>query len=281
MAGDRVARRLGPLHRPGPRRPAGRRLRPRHPVARRRLHHDAGGRRPGDGCCLILVTPDARAHDEHLPGCVVAARARRHRPRRRSRRAAGRPTSRATCSTGPRPRTPSVPRPTSPTRPGARWRSRCRTCSASSATATPSASWSASHVDILFANDAEILALYEVDDFDGRGRRRPAPTARSPCSPAASWARSIVTPDEVVEVPASPSRPGRHHRRRRPVRRRLPVRPHPGQPLGDVRAARRHRRGRGHQPPRAPTASEPGRRSPSPSWVLIRPLARRRRQVAS
>ena len=43
-------------------------------------------------------------------------------------------------------------------------------------------------VDILFANEAEISSLYEVDDFDD-ALQQVAPTARSPRSPAARRAR--------------------------------------------------------------------------------------------
>jgi sugar/nucleoside kinase (ribokinase family) len=61
----------------------------------------------------------------------------------------------------------------------------------------------AGHVDILFANEAEILALYEVDDFD-----RAAEAVRADC-PLAVLTRSeagavIVTDDERVAVPAHP-----------------------------------------------------------------------------
>lgn len=59
------------------------------------------------------------------------------------------------------------------------------------------------HVDILFANEAEILALYEVDDFD-----RAVEKVRS-AGALAALTRSelgsvVVTADEVVEVPAHP-----------------------------------------------------------------------------
>jgi sugar/nucleoside kinase (ribokinase family) len=59
------------------------------------------------------------------------------------------------------------------------------------------------HVDILFANTAEICALYQVDDFDEALGR-----VRGHC-PLAVLTRSelgaaIVTPDEIIEVPAAP-----------------------------------------------------------------------------
>jgi sugar/nucleoside kinase (ribokinase family) len=59
------------------------------------------------------------------------------------------------------------------------------------------------HVDVLFANTAEILALYEVDDFDAaiEAVRRDCPLAVLTRSELGA---AIVTPDEVVEVPAKP-----------------------------------------------------------------------------
>jgi sugar/nucleoside kinase (ribokinase family) len=58
-------------------------------------------------------------------------------------------------------------------------------------------------VDVLFANEAEITSLYEVDDFDAavaevRGRCELACVTRS------EKGSVLVTADEVVEVPASP-----------------------------------------------------------------------------
>ena len=36
------------------------------------------------------------------------------------------------------------------------------------------------HVDLLFANEAEIMALYRTDDFDVAVERRPPPRCQSP-----------------------------------------------------------------------------------------------------
>ena len=44
-------------------------------------------------------------------------------------------------------------------------------------------------VDVLFANEAEITSLYEVDDVRRRAPARRSTTARSPRSPAARRAR--------------------------------------------------------------------------------------------
>ena len=59
------------------------------------------------------------------------------------------------------------------------------------------------HLDLVFANEAEILALYGTEDFDvALGRVRDH-------VPYAALTRSekgsvVVTPDEVIEVPAEP-----------------------------------------------------------------------------
>ena len=59
------------------------------------------------------------------------------------------------------------------------------------------------HVDLLFANEAEILALYGTDDFDS------AVSSVRDHMPYAALTRSekgsvVVTPDEVIEIPAEP-----------------------------------------------------------------------------
>ena len=53
------------------------------------------------GRCLIIVTPDARAHDEHVPRRVGASSARADVDADSSRARAGRCTSRATSGTSP------------------------------------------------------------------------------------------------------------------------------------------------------------------------------------
>ncbi|MGI9579481.1 MAG: adenosine kinase [Microthrixaceae bacterium] len=59
------------------------------------------------------------------------------------------------------------------------------------------------HVDLLFANEAEILALYGTDDFDA------AVAAVREHTPYAALTRSekgsvVVTPDDVIEIPVEP-----------------------------------------------------------------------------
>ena len=79
-----------------------------------------------------------------------------------------------------------------------------------------------SHIDILFANEAEILSLYEVDNFDTALQH-----ARERLYAIAALTRSekgsvVIAGDEVHVVDAEPVVPGgRYHRRGRPVCRRL------------------------------------------------------------
>ena len=85
-------------------------------------------------------------------------------------------------------------------------------------------------VDVLFANEAEICSLYEVDDVRRRRCSRSAArlraSRRSPAARAARW--SCAERRGARRSRPHPSSDGRrHHRRRRPVRRRLPLRPHP------------------------------------------------------
>ena len=71
------------------RRPARRGLRARPPRRRRaRSTSPPAADGPPTGRCLVIVTPDARAHDEHVPRRVArsSARRRRRRPGRRRRR---------------------------------------------------------------------------------------------------------------------------------------------------------------------------------------------------
>ena len=116
-----------------------------------------------------------------------------------------------------------------------------------------------SEVDVLFANEAEITSLYEVDDFDDALQR-----VQHHCEIAALTRSEkgavIVARDEVHVVDAHPVADGRrHHRRRRPVRRRVPLRAHPRLRPRHRGPPRRARRGRGHQPPRRPARGVAGR----------------------
>jgi sugar/nucleoside kinase (ribokinase family) len=115
-----------------------------------------------------------------------------------------------------------------------------------------------SHVDLLFANEAEIKALYQVDDFDtavaalrGRGDH--------------PQREGLGDRDRGRDPPgrgraAGPA--GRHHRCRRPLCLRLPLRLHPRSRPGRERPHRQHRRRRGDQPCRPATvgaAAQPDR----------------------
>ncbi len=80
-------------------------------------------------------------------------------------------------------------------------------------------------VDVLFANEHEITMLYEVDDFDDAARHiaghcEIAALTRGPKGSV------VVGGGERHEIAADPvEQPRRHDRRRRPVRRRVPLRP--------------------------------------------------------
>jgi adenosine kinase len=79
-------------------------------------------------------------------------------------------------------------------------------------------------VDLVFANEAELHSLYQTSDFDTalaqlRGDAKLGVVTRS------EKGCVVASSDGVIAVPAFPIREaGGHHRRRRPVRRRIPVR---------------------------------------------------------
>ena len=128
-------------------------------------------------------------------------------------------------------------------------------------------------VDVLFANQHEIEALYEVGDIAAavaavRGRCEIAVITRS------ELGSLVVTADAVHEVPAAPvAHVVDTTGRRRPVRGRLPVRAHPRAAAARVRAHRGDRRRRGHLPLRSPPRGAPRRPcsgpSPAPRGAMV------------
>ena len=107
-------------------------------------------------------------------------------------------------------------------------------------------------LDILLANEEEVMLLFGTTDFDaavsaveetgllaalteGRGRV---------CGRHGQWPR--------VSARCTGGQGGGHHRRGRPVRRRLPVRDHQWPLTGRERQARSRLRGRGDRPCRGP-----------------------------
>ena len=101
-------------------------------------------------------------------------------------------------------------------------RSPSRTPSWSSATAPRCCEFIEAEVDLVFANEAEITSLFETADFDAADPRDPRHRPGSPPSPAARRARWWSPPTHTPRRRGLPGRQaGRHHRRRRPVRRRL------------------------------------------------------------
>ena len=61
------------------------------------------------------------------------------------------------------------------------------------------------HVDLLFANEAELLSLYETSDFDSaiESLRKDGATAAVTRSEKGSV---VITPDEIISMPAEPVR---------------------------------------------------------------------------
>ena len=80
-------------------------------------------------------------------------------------------------------------------------------------------------VDIVFANESELHSLYETSDFD-TALKQLRNDVKLGVVTRSEKGCVVVSPTDAVAAPAFPDRPaGRHHRRRRSLRRRLPVRP--------------------------------------------------------
>ena len=78
-------------------------------------------------------------------------------------------------------------------------------------------------VDLVFANEAELHSLYQTSDFEGALKQLRKDTKLGVVT--RSEKGCVVAKDGVTSVARVPDgKAGRHHRRRRPVRRRLPVR---------------------------------------------------------
>ena len=174
--GRRVVRRAAPRSSAGSATTSSARCSPTTSAPRACSLDAAGRRRPADRPLPDHRHARRRAHDEHVPRASARARPddvdASSSATRRSR------TSRATSGTSPRRRRRSASRRGSRTRP-----------------ATVALTLSdpfcvdrhrdefldlvEDEVDILFANEAEICSLYEVDDFDD-ALQRVRTTARSP-----------------------------------------------------------------------------------------------------
>src|SRR6202012_2407447 len=59
------------------------------------------------------------------------------------------------------------------------------------------------HIDVLFANEAELTALFETDDFDAAVREIRKLTSLAAVTRGAAGS-VIITPQEVITVPAAP-----------------------------------------------------------------------------
>jgi sugar/nucleoside kinase (ribokinase family) len=101
-------------------------------------------------------------------------------------------------------------------------------------------------IDILFANESELLALC-AHEISKRRSRTSTARCRSSSSRAARRARWRCRAPSASKCGAEPiEKPRRHHRRRRHVRRWLPVRPGAGPRARGIAAARRDLRGGDH-----------------------------------
>ncbi len=82
-------------------------------------------------------------------------------------------------------------------------------------------------LDILFANEEEVMMLFGKHDLDAALAAVEETGVLAVITRGAAGS-VVVTAQGSTAVPASAGRPGgRHHRRRRPLRRRLPLRDHP------------------------------------------------------
>ena len=112
--------------------------------------------------------------------------------------------------------------------------------------------------DILFANEAEILALYETEDFAEAARPRGGGGGAGRPHPQRARQRPFVRRRPPRD--RRRARNGRgHHRRRRRLRRRRAGSARPRPPLARMRPLGFRRGGGGHQPFRRPAA---GRSAP-------------------
>ena len=117
-------------------------------------------------------------------------------------------------------------------------------------------------VDILFANEAEICSLYETDDFAAAAAAVRGHVAVAALTRSAQGSVVLGTGGEAHDVAGGAGRSCRRHdRRRRPLRRRLPLRPDP-RPA----AARPAARSAACAPPRSSAMSAPAPRPRCASW---------------
>ena len=112
------------------------------------------------------------------------------------------------------------------------------------------------HVDVLFANEAELKSLYETDNFDEALAAVRAETRIAAVTRSEKRRRDRVGTGGGPRAGHQNRAPRGHDGRRRPVRRRLPHRLCTGPRSGDLRTPRRHRRGRSHHPFRRPPPRE-------------------------
>ena len=184
-------------------------------------------RRPGHRPLPDPRHPRRPAHHEHLPRRGGPARARRRRGRARSPGSRS-STARATSGTSPSPRRPCARPWTPPTTLGTPVSFTLSDAFCVDRHRAEFLDLVEHRVDILFANEDEICSLYEVDDFEEAARRVQGHCAIACLTRSEKGSVILTAEGERIDVPAAPDRGRRHHRRRRPLRRRVPRRLGPG-----------------------------------------------------
>ena len=190
---------------------------------------------PATGRCLVMVTP-TRSERVHVPrrGRRARTRRRRPRPRRQFRRDLPRGLP-----VGPPPAKKAIRKAAAAARSADRPVALTLSdpfCVGPAPRGVPSSS-SPTTIDILFANEAEICSLYEVDDLDDALHRgaRPLPRSRRSHAGRARLGRHRRR-RRARDRRRAGGPAGRHDGCRRPVRRRVPLRPDP-RPRRSPRAA--------------------------------------------
>ena len=163
------------------------------------------------------------------------------------------------------------------TSPGSRWRSRCRTRSALIVIADNFLELAEHKVDILFANEAELLSLYQTDNWE-QAAERVAGHCEIACLTRGEHGSVVITADERIAVPARlvggvVDTTGAGDL----VCRGVPLRPYARlrtRDVGCVGVSRRGRSDQSHGPSARDEAERAGRRAICLSWPEVWPRGR-------
>ena len=173
--------------------------------------------------CLILVTPDAQRTMNTYLGHLVPRRPgqRRRRPRRRGQ---GRLLRGLPLGPAPDHRGHHQGLGPGPATPGARWPSPCPTPSASTATGPSSSSWSTSASTSCSPTTTRSARCTRSTTFEDAVDAVRGPLRDRLPDPLGGRLGHRHRRTRRIAGARPPDRGGRHHRRRRPLRRRLPLR---------------------------------------------------------